>query len=354
MLGKQRDSNLELYRIVLMLMIVAHHYVVNSGLMGLMGQSEITPNLVFLYLFGMWGKTGINCFVLITGYFMCRSSITFRKFLKLLLEVEFYNVVIYFMFVFAGVESLTWLDLGLALLPVRVIGRDFVSCYLVFYLCIPFLNVLVRHLGRTRHLLLIGLGLGIYTVYGTVPKLHVTMNYVSWFCVLFFIGAYLRKYGSTLRCFHREIAWGRLMLLSVAVSCAAVWLTLYASREWGTTMLPYYWVEDSNKLLAVTTAVCSFMYFKNLRVRYNPFINKMGACMFGVLLIHSHSNTMRRWLWGDLFNNIGQIDSDTLVLHAVFSVAIVFAVCAAIDYVRQHTLERWCFQWIDKTWIGNH
>ena len=96
------------------------------------------------------------------------------------------------------------------------------------------------------------------------------------------------------------------------------------------------------------------MYFKNLRVRYNPFINKMGACMFGVLLIHSHSNTMRRWLWGDLFNNIGQIDSDTLVLHAVFSVAIVFAVCAAIDYVRQHTLERWCFQWIDKTWIGNH
>lgn len=29
---KERSSNLELYRIICMLMIVAHHFVVNSGL----------------------------------------------------------------------------------------------------------------------------------------------------------------------------------------------------------------------------------------------------------------------------------------------------------------------------------
>lgn len=33
-LKKQRNSNLELYRIIVMLAIVAHHYVVNSGLGG--------------------------------------------------------------------------------------------------------------------------------------------------------------------------------------------------------------------------------------------------------------------------------------------------------------------------------
>lgn len=36
---KVRDSNLELYRIVAMLLIVAHHYVVNSGLLDVMGQN---------------------------------------------------------------------------------------------------------------------------------------------------------------------------------------------------------------------------------------------------------------------------------------------------------------------------
>lgn len=33
---KERNSNLELYRIIVMLLIVAHHYVVNSGLMSVM------------------------------------------------------------------------------------------------------------------------------------------------------------------------------------------------------------------------------------------------------------------------------------------------------------------------------
>lgn len=86
---KVRESNLELYRIIVMFMIVAHHYVVNSGLMDVMKEAPTSPNSIFFYLFGMWGKTGINCFVMITGYFMCKSNITIRKFLKLVLEVIF-------------------------------------------------------------------------------------------------------------------------------------------------------------------------------------------------------------------------------------------------------------------------
>ena len=65
-----RSSNLELYRIVCMLMIVAHHYVVNSGLASKGGPfwSDFTSgNSFFLLLFGAWGKTGINCFLMITG-----------------------------------------------------------------------------------------------------------------------------------------------------------------------------------------------------------------------------------------------------------------------------------------------
>lgn len=65
--SRERDSNLELYRIIVMLLIVAHHYVVNSGLMQLMDQAPLNGHSLSLYLAGMWGKTGINCFVLITG-----------------------------------------------------------------------------------------------------------------------------------------------------------------------------------------------------------------------------------------------------------------------------------------------
>ncbi len=67
-----RSSNLELFRIITMLLIIAHHYVVNSGLTEILYVNPLSSKSIFLFLFGAWGKTGINCFVLITGYFMCK------------------------------------------------------------------------------------------------------------------------------------------------------------------------------------------------------------------------------------------------------------------------------------------
>lgn len=52
----QRDSNLELYRIIVMLMIVAHHYVVNSGLMDLMKEAPTSTNSIFFIYLGCGGK----------------------------------------------------------------------------------------------------------------------------------------------------------------------------------------------------------------------------------------------------------------------------------------------------------
>ena len=92
---KERSSNIELFRIITMILIVAHHYVVNSGVVQavLTGNDIMSFNSQFLLLFGWGGKTGINCFVLITGYFMCTSNISLKKFLKLFLERFWLNFV---------------------------------------------------------------------------------------------------------------------------------------------------------------------------------------------------------------------------------------------------------------------
>ena len=67
-----RNSNIELYRIVLMLIIIAHHYVVNSGIMdSITKQNALNYKSVFSCNFGWGEKTVIDCFVLITGYFLC-------------------------------------------------------------------------------------------------------------------------------------------------------------------------------------------------------------------------------------------------------------------------------------------
>ena len=159
----------------------------------------------------MWGKIGINCFVLITGYFMCKSKITIRKFLKLFLEVEFYNIVIFFIFVLSDYHGFSIKEFCYTLVPMRQIAGNFTGCFMWFYLCIPFLTVLVSHLDKKQHGLLVLLCMAIYTMCSTLPGFEVTMNHVSWYSVLFFIASYIRFYGLLPRA--STAIWGHISII---------------------------------------------------------------------------------------------------------------------------------------------
>ena len=193
--GQKRSSNFELYRIICMLMIVAHHFVVNSGLSSGEGPMNTFPtaaNTLFLWLFGMWGKTGINCFLLITGYFMCKSTISLKKFIKLLLWIYFYKIIIFCIFFATGYETLSVQRIVKLVMPVWGFNTNFTSCFIGFWLTIPFWNILIRHLTKVQHQLLLLLLLGMYTILGSVPSFGVAINYVTWFGVIYLIASYIR------------------------------------------------------------------------------------------------------------------------------------------------------------------
>ena len=202
----KRNSNIELYRIIVMLSIVAHHYVVNSGIEDVMELAPTSGRSIYYYLFGAWGKVGINCFVLITGYFMCKSHITAEKFLKLLLEVMFYKILIHGIFMIAGAEEICLKNIFFMFMPVTSVKTDFVSCFLLFFLCIPFLNIMVRNMTQRQHQLLLALLLGIFTILGTMLGGRFKTNYVTWFCVLYFISSYIRLYNPL-----PKLRWGYVM-----------------------------------------------------------------------------------------------------------------------------------------------
>lgn len=342
---KTRNSNLEFYRIIVMLLIVAHHYVVNSGLGEVLQESPLSGHSIFFYLFGAWGKTGINCFVMITGYFMCRSQITLRKFLKLIFEILFYNIIIYAIFVATGYEHLSLSGIE-NLIPMRNLNTNFTSCFLVFFFCIPFLNVLVQHLDKRKHQYLIGLSLFIYTLHGTLPHTSVDMNYVSWFCVIYFIASYIRLYPLP---YDRNVKiWGISTLVCIIISVCSILGVLYLNTYHHTDLPPYRYVSDSNALLAVLTAICSFMYFKNVHIPQSKFINIIGGSTFGVLLIHANSDSMHQWLWKDTLNIIGHYNDKLFWLYSIIIVIFVFLICIKIDQIRILLFEKPIFNFLDK------
>lgn len=347
---KIRNSSLELYRIITMILIVAHHYVVNSGLADIAGpiyQNPLSFSSIFLLLFGAWGKTGINCFVLITGYFMCKSQITARKFFKLLFEVEFYKIIFYIVFLISGHTTFSIKSLLKAILPFTNIATGFVGCYLLFFLCIPFLNILVHNMNEKQHIRLLLLASFIYILFGTLPFVSVNMNYVSWFIVIYFIGSYIRLYPKKL--FDKTKLWGFLTLASLLLSAVSVVACAWIGTKLGRNMA-HFFVTDSNTLLAVSNGICSFMFFKNLKIKPNRFINTVAASAFGVLLIHANSDAMRQWLWCDFLNNVKAYYSPYLVLHAVGSVIAIYIICTIIDIMRIKFIENPFFVLWNKIW----
>ncbi len=348
--SRPRNTNLELFRILTMLLIIAHHYVVNSGLTASNGpiyRDLWSVRSVLLLVFGAFGKTGINCFVLITGYFMCTSKITAKKFAKLLLEVEFYKIALYLIFVLTGYQSFSVSGFAKAILPFTSIKANFVGCFLVFYLLIPFLNVLLQSLCEKQHLRLLLLLVAVYVGLGTLLGGNITMNYVTWFVVLYVLAAYIRLYPKPM--FQNTKFWGVLALSAVIISALSVVAGAYLVSKRGQGSV-YFLLVDSNKILAVATALCGFMFFKNVNIKSSKFINAVAASAFGVLLIHSGSDTMRTFLWNDLLKVQNMYGSAYLALHAILSVIGIYAACTAIDYLRILLLERPFFRLWDKLW----
>ncbi len=329
---KKRDSNLELFRIITMIMIVAHHYVVNSGLMNEIMQSNISLKNVYLLLFGAWGKIGINCFVFITGYFMCKSNITVRKFVKLVGEILFYVIIIGAIFVFTGYTDFSILHIVSLFIPVRNVSDVFTSAYLIFFLFIPFLNVLLRNINERKHIKLMILCVFLYVFLASVPFFSVTMNYVSWFIVLYLLSSYIRLYPKKI--FNQKNVWIILSIFFVCIaSCSVIGGYIFLGA-------PYHFVVDSNKLLAVLTSLSLFLMFKNINLKYNRFINTVAASTFGVLLIHANCDEMRQWLWRDVCNNVGMYNSEWIFVHSVGCVLIIYIACTLIDYFRIHFIEK--------------
>lgn len=336
--SQPRNSNLELYRIILIILIIAHHYVVNSGLMEIAYYDGFNLRSVFILILGAWGKIGINCFLLITGYYMCKSKITLLKFIKLLAEVVFYNTVIYAIFVAFQYVPLNWESALNAITPIKSITTDFVSCYLIFYLCIPFLNILIQNLTKRQHLALLGILLFTYTILGSIYNFQIIFNYITWYTVIYLIGAFIRRYARPDS--NKLVAvWPTLALASIILSIISV-IILFKKSLLAGTHDAYFLIMDSNKILAVITSTALFLTFKNLRLKYHKYINLIASSTFGVLLIHANSDAMRWWLWNDTLQNVTEYFYGNIYIHALLSIIIVYICCVVIDQIRIHTIEK--------------
>ncbi|MCI8485316.1 MAG: hypothetical protein HFH41_13410 [Lachnospiraceae bacterium] len=330
-----------------MLLIIAHHFVVNSGVQNLYDFSHITPNMIFLQLFGMWGKAAINIFILISGYFMCVSELKVKQIGKIYLETKFYMWIIFLIFLISGYEiagkrRVFELLFGLF----QGIGNNFTASFLIFYIFVPFYNILINHISEHQYKCFVILLIFVNVITETFFFSNIFCEPL-WYASLYFVAAYIRKHP--LKWMNRNGVVLSLLIGAILLSYASVILVDFFGVKYGFTST-YYMVADSNKALAFLVSIFVFLLFKNMEIRYNSIINHTAAATYGVLCIHASSDAMRKFLWVDFFNVSGHYSCSLihLILYSFSSVLCVFIVCSFIDMLRIQLIERPLFKFLEK------
>lgn len=348
-----RNSSLELYRILLMLLIIAHHYVYNSGVAVDFDYST-TPLLrqYALSIYGLWGKAAINGFVLISGYFLCKAELTFKKYFKLFFEILFYSVSISIIFALFDYQPLNLQILIKSLLGIFInINNSFSASFMVFYAFVPLYNKIINSFSEKDLAYFIFGLLFVMTGCGTFFYAK-TMNEPLWYATLYFIAAYIRFYPKKYMC-NLKLNIALLItsvIMAVLICVGSIWMAHYTGNLKFVGLRSYF-VIDSNKILAVLIGVSSFLVALNMPKFYNRFINIAAAGTFGVLLIHASSETMRRWLWNDILDVRGVYNNGNiyiLLLHILLVPLIIYGICSFIDYFRRLLIEEPIIEKIEK------
>ena len=342
---KQRNSSFELLRILCMVLIVAHHYLLHTK--GLFGANTSPAETTFLTIFAMYGKIGLNVFILLTGYFSAAARFSYRRVLEIAAAMTAYYWAIVLFYVIREGWRTDYLNLR-NMVPV-IWGNWFVVIYIWFSLFIPFLNKLLRGLDKPAFLRLIVLLCLVRLVLPAVGELFYISNF-EMFAALYCIGAYL--------CLHvpaqQKVHW---LWYLPCVFFAAVWLANFPMYYLGLgdTGLARFlqgiaWrlVYEQESWLAVGIAVSIFLVFRNWSF-YSPVINKAARGVMGVYLIHENE-ILRAKIWESVSPGTQWLGTGWLVPHAVLKTLAVFLVCLLVDTVRIQAFAKTVDPLLDKWW----
>ena len=329
-----RSSNIELLRIVAMLFIMFLH--LNRENAGLPSITIIEEQPIYAVLWSwlrMINLTGVDVFILISGYFAIRPRV--NSVISLFFQGIFYSVGMYAFWVLTKQADFSLGELSMHLKPMKVYW--FFGSYVWLVLLAPVLNRYVESATKREF----GLFLVVYYFFacGMEWWMSASSELQRGYSVLAFIGLYLlaryvRLHGG--RWCELAPRYDLLIFLGSTALSALLALVLF----WG---MGRPLVGDDplvDRLVSYTSPLCIvaslslLLFFSKIKLGHIRWINWLAASSFSVYLLHEEYLTRGRYL--ALANCIGQ--HYAVLVAILLLVALVLGVYLAatlIDQVRQ-------------------
>lgn len=194
----KREANFELLRIISMFMVLVLHFLSKCGFLSLDSGNLFIDNIP--WIFEGICYVAVDCFVMLTGYFMYKSKLKISKIITLIIQVLFYSVVTYLIEIIFLNKPIDLRELLIAFTPVISGKYWFISNYIVLLFISPFLNSLIEKMNKKIHLILCSVLLIIFSFLSTFFSYSIALKFeknydIVWFIVLYFVSSFIGKYG---------------------------------------------------------------------------------------------------------------------------------------------------------------
>lgn len=318
---KIRSTNIEMLRILAMLMIVIYHITYHCIIVQLNGGDSIIKigstlfnhpvfykKLFMLNGIMPWGLIGNSLFLLISGYFMINSKkeIDINKTAKkLLLQLGFASLTLVIFSTFIYKIHITKKYIALIDISSFNIMAWFVSYYfLVILIAYLFLNKYLKKIDKKQYttFLIIIFALSQFSwinkiVNGLSNELFTLLSGLFFYS----LGGYLNKYNP-----FNKVKFITILLIIIMTN----FFIFISSYNITATKIENYLINPSNgftqsimifgnhSISVVILSICIFEIFTRMKVRNIKFINYIASGTFMVYLLHD--NYLFYSLWGTI------------------------------------------------------
>lgn len=331
-----RNSNVELVRIISMILIVIGHFSWQTN-WNFSKNNILLESCVDFLWFG--GKLGVDLFVLISAYFLSTQEETnFKSLRKLWLQVFYYSSTLTLFGYFILDLHLSLKIIIQSVFPLITGAYWFVTAYVIMVLFAPYINVGLKNLSKKNFQRLILLLLLIFftsSVFQT-SSIGFQGDESATLLVLYPFGFYLRKYKKNF------IRIKNKYYCIIGISCL---LLLFFSGLF-INIVEYFLPIDfkntrsfsrlfgSVSPFQLVLALCILILFLKLPNRHNMIVNKLSGSVFGVYLLHCHP-LLINWIWNNFVSAERFSNSWFVFLYAGVVVSVIFAAGLLYDFVRR-------------------
>ena len=329
MTGKSvRDSNIELLRIVAMILMLIDH----AGYMSIQPPTQMEVNEEPLLSFCRFSSQAlssvcVNVFVLISGWFGIKIKLS--RIVEFLSQCYFICIVLYL-----GLLAMDYaipMNTGDLLKFVLFDDLWFVKAFLLLYLFAPMLNLFVDNLLQRKFLWFV-------VAFAVIQTVHGFFTQAPWFdkgqspltlMLLYLMGRYLRCYPCRFTKYSKKVDMMSYLLISLITAFLAFISVKYGAEG--------YRLFSYASPLLIMASVYFFLFFTKLSFR-SSLVNWVAVSSFAVYVVNCEGHS---WIiYTRIIGNWWKTESiGTFVLYTIFAIVTVFIIAIVLDKIRYYSFK---------------